>query len=185
MKKKIIIILVVLNLLILGVGTTYSTYRSKTTGGLKEFQFAKIIFNNEITNSISLPLNDFMPGNINTYDFQVANNKDGKKSDVNIGYKIYIETLHLIPTTINLYKVEDTNKTNILTCNENNERNSENKIVCITEEEILYYSNESTNNYELEVIFEEKDSNGNSWSSDYSDLIDFIDIKIDSYQKTE
>lgn len=184
MKKKIVIILVVLNLLILGVGTTYSTYRSKTTGELKEFQFAKIIFNNEVTNAISLPLNDFMPGNINTYEFKVGNNKDGKKSDVNIGYKIYIETLHLIPTTINLYKIDESRNI-ILTCNESNERNNENKIVCITEEEILYYSNEATNNYELEVIFEEKDANGNTWSSDYSDLIDFIDIKIDSYQKTK
>ena len=47
MKKKILIILLLTNLLLLGVGGTYAAYRDEAVGTINEFNFAKIIFNNE------------------------------------------------------------------------------------------------------------------------------------------
>ena len=57
LKKKILIILLLTNLLLLGVGGTYAAYRDEAVGTINEFNFAKIIFNNEETSSISLPNN--------------------------------------------------------------------------------------------------------------------------------
>ena len=45
MKKKILIILLLTNLLLLGVGGTYAAYRDEAVGTINEFNFAKIFHN--------------------------------------------------------------------------------------------------------------------------------------------
>lgn len=184
MKKKILIILLLTNLLLLGVGGTYAAYRDEAVGTINEFNFAKIIFNNEETSSISLPNNGLKPGEKISYNFKVSNNKDSQRSDVNIDYKITIQTYHLIPTTIKLYDTNDGNRELLLTCNESAQRDEEYKINCVSDDYTLYYSSNDEDNYEVEVIFDSTDAEGNPWPQDYSELLDFIDIKIDSWQKT-
>lgn len=183
-KKKVIICLIIFNLLIIGVGSTYSAYRSSGNGNTSNFSYAKMIFNNEETTQISIDSSGIKPGETQSYTFKVSNNKSGVKSDVNIGYKIIIQTFHLMPTTIYLYDTNNNNKNLIMTCNGNNNRNTEHKIECISSEYVLNYSSNVTNNYEIDVLFNSTDANGETWEKEYSELIDFIDIKIDSYQKT-
>ena len=107
-----------------------------------------------------------------------------EKCNAEIDYKITIQTYHLIPTTIKLYDTNDGNRELLLTCNESAQRDEEYKINCVSDDYTLYYSSNDEDNYEVEVIFDSTDAEGNPWSQDYSELLDFIDIKIDSWQKT-
>lgn len=160
-------------------------YVDKTEAKVENLEFAKIIFNNEELDELSLPINNLIPGNSLEYKFKISNNKNGIRSEINIGYYITIETYHIIPTTIKLYSIGETEEL-VLDCNETNfTRNHENKLVCQTNNFNLQYQEDNSNSYKLNILFDEKDKEGNIWSEDYSDLIDFIDIKINSWQVVE
>ena len=146
-KKKIILILLVIYILIFGVNTTYSMYNSRTDSKV-ELNFAKIIFNNEAIDSLSLPISDLVPGESLEYKFMVSNNKEGVRSEINIGYTISIETFNIVPVNIELYDLEKEEP--ILNCNKDSfVRNSENKLICNTEEYILNFDSDNTKNYTL------------------------------------
>ena len=182
-KKKIILILLVAYFLIFGVNTTYSMYNSNSDSKV-ELSFAKIIFNNESIDSLSLPINDLVPGESIEYKFMVSNNKDDLRSEINIGYSIAIETYKIVPVNIELYNT-DTNEI-IINCNEENfERNTENKLICDTPDFDLDFNNDETDNYTLKISFNKYNDNNEIWSEEYSDLIDFVDIKINSWQIVE
>lgn len=182
-KKKIILILLVIYILIFGVNTTYSMYHSRSESKV-ELNFAKIIFNNEAIDSLSLPINDIVPGESSEYKFMVSNNKDGVRSEINIGYTISIETFNIIPVNIELYSSEEEEP--ILNCNKDSfVRNSENKLICKTEEYTLNFNSDNTNNYILKISFDQYNENNDIWTEEYSDLIDFVDIKINSWQIVE
>lgn len=182
-KKKIILILLIVYILIFGVNTTYSMYKSGSDSDV-ELSFAKIIFNNQELNNVSLPINNLIPGESLEYQFMVSNNKDGNVSEITIGYSIVIETFNIIPANIKLYNIND--ETPIIECNnENFNRNTENKLICNSENFELKYNEEKTNNYKLVISIDEYDQNNEVWSEEYSDLIDFIDIKINSWQIVE
>lgn len=182
-KKIVILILLIVYIMIFGVKTTYSMYKSKSESKV-ELTFAKIIFNNEEINNLSLPINNLLPGKELEYNFKVSNNKDGIRSEINIGYSIIIETFKIIPVNISLYN-KDTEEL-ILECSEELfERNSENKLICETEAYDLNYKSNITDNYILKVSFNEYDQNDMPWTDEYTDLIDFIDIKINSWQIVE
>jgi hypothetical protein len=182
-KKKIILILLLLYILIFGVNTTYSMYKSDSNSEL-ELSFAKIIFNNEKLNNFSLPINNLIPGEPLEYQFMISNEKDGNISEIAIGYSIIIETFNIIPVDIRLYNIN--NETPIVECNDENfNRNIENKLICNSENFELKHNEETTNNYKLVISFDEYNPNNEIWSDEYSDLIDFIDIKINSWQIVE
>ena len=131
-----------------------------------------------------MPVNNIIPGEDLEYDFIVANNKDGIRSEINIGYTISIITFKILPVKIELYN--DSIDKPILECNETNfDRNEENKLVCTTEEYSLDYSNDNTNKYKVKISFEEYNEENEIWTEDYSELIDFVDIKINSWQIVE
>ena len=179
-KKKIILILLVAYILIFGVNTTYSMYNSNSDAEVK-LNFAKIIFNNEAIDNLSLPISDLIPGETIEYKFKVSNNKDGIRSEINIGYEITIETFKIVPVKIELYDTDT--ETIILDCNEVNfERNPENKLVCKTEEYKLDFNSDNVDKYKIKISFKEHNNNNEIWTEEYSDLIDFIDIKINSWQ---
>lgn len=189
MKKYIYIIvgLIVLNLAIIVTKITYSSYFSSTSGKTESLSYAKINFNNEETTETSFSLGNLNPGDEIEYRFKVSNYKDGSGSDTNIGYQLSIETYHFIPTTIELYKnnKETSLEELILTCDESNERNVENKIVCTSDIYTLDYKYQDEDNYLVKIIYNSKDSNQQTWSEEYADIADFIDIKIDSWQLSE
>lgn len=182
-KKKIILILLVAYILIFGVNTTYSMYNSHSDSKI-ELSFAKIIFNNKEIDSLSLPVSNLFPGENLEYKFMISNNKDGIRSEINIGYSITIETFKIIPVNIELYNSDTENI--VMKCDTLNfKRNSENKLICTTEEFVLDFNNDNTTNYTLKISFDEHDENNNIWTDEYSELIDFIDIKINSWQIVE
>lgn len=189
MKKYIYIIvgLIVLNLAIIVTKITYSSYFSSTSGKTESLSYAKINFNNEETTETSFSLGNLKPGDEIEYRFKVSNYKDGSGSDINIGYQLSIETYHFIPTTIELYKNNEETSLEelILTCDESNERNAENKIVCTSDIYTLDYKYQDEDNYLVKIIYNSKDSNQQTWSEEYADIADFIDIKIDSWQLSE
>lgn len=182
-KKKIIIVLLMAYILIFGINTTYSMYKSSSESEVK-LSFAKIIFNNQELNNLSLTVNNLIPGETIEHQFMVSNSKDGSVSEIDIGYSIIVETFHIIPVNIKLYNTNNENL--IMECNNDNyNRNTENKLICNTENFKLKYNEETIHNYKLVLSFDELDNNDKVWSSEYSDLIDFIDIKINSWQIVE
>ena len=84
-KKKIILILLIVYILIFGINTTYSMYKSGSNSKV-ELSFAKIIFNNQSLNNLSLPVKNLIPGESIEYQFMVSNNKDGNINEIDIGY---------------------------------------------------------------------------------------------------
>lgn len=184
-KKNVIIILVIINLLGVVIGIAYSTYRSSNTNNIEIGSVAKIVFNNQVTQTLSLPSYGLMPGENADYLFKVSNYNNGVRSDVNIDYSIRIESFHLLPTEIKLYSVGNTEQL-ILTCNEETgQRNEEHKLVCLSSSSTLYYSSDDEHNYKIEINFPLKDGSGNLWSSDYSEVLDYVDITVISNQKTD
>jgi hypothetical protein len=55
--------------------------------------------------------------------------------------------------------------------------------LCTTNDLVLDYEEDTNKDYILEVIFPEKDENDDYWSEDYSNLVDYVNVKIKSWQK--
>lgn len=68
---------------------------------------------------------------------------------------------------------------------EEDERNSENKLTCTSDIYTLDYKYQEQDDYSIKITYDSKDKNQNTWSEEYSELVDFIDIKIESWQLTE
>ena len=180
MKRRVILILFIACCLFLMIGITYSKFTSNASLNVIDQYLAKFVFDAKVTDTISLPLTSLTPGSEKEYSFSVTNNKDNNRSNVNIEYQIIIETFHFMPLDINLYKVVDDNLNLVMTCDETYSRDSENKLVCNSVEQQLSYTDDLEDNYVLKVSFGEEYN-----SAIYADLVDFLDIKIKSWQKTD
>lgn len=176
MKRRIKIILIIMLAITITTSMTYSLY---TSGGdiNVESSLASFVLNVEKTESIDIPLQDLKPGDELVYDFSILNNSDDKTSDVSIVYNITIMTLHFIPLDINLY---DSNDNLVLTCDEGYSRNLRNELECKSNDIDMSYLKGIKDDYKLKIKFDEKYS-----ESEYSSLVDYINLKIDSYQKVE
>ena len=180
MKKKIVISLVVIISILFISGITYSKYTSNASLAVTNQFLAKFIFDAEETDSISLPMTSLNPGDEESYTFSVTNNKDNKRSNVDIEYSIRLETFHFMPLDIKLYKVLDDKEELVLNCDESYSRDDENKLICNSSPLTLSYSEDVKDDYKLVVSFSEEYN-----SLEYTDLVDYIDISIKSYQKTD
>ncbi len=176
-KKKIILIEIALVVSVLLVGVTYSLYTAETDMTSSEQAIAEFVFNANKTDLIEIPLNDLIPGDNKEYNFEVTNNLDTNTSDVTIEYQITLKTAHTIPLTFELYSVTGT-ETLLFTCNESSGRNPENILECKSPVMSLDHSSQSTNDFRLNVIFP-------LLYNDviYANLVDYVDIEIDSWQK--
>ena len=175
-RLKIIIMLISSIVLVCGSGITYSLFTSSSNLVANQ-KIAQFVFNATKTDVIELPMSNLNPGQKSEYTFQVTNNIDNKKSDVNIKYQIILKTFHFMPLEINLYK--DKSKTPLLTCDETYDHNSDNERVCSSEIQTMAYVLNATDNYKLVVEFPEE------FNDDvYTDLVDYIDIEIKSWQAT-
>jgi hypothetical protein len=175
-KIKVIIMLVSAIVLICGSGITYSLFTSSSKLDVNQ-KIAKFIFNAAKTDVIELPISNLNPGETSEYTFQVTNNIDNKRSDVNIKYQIIIKTFHFMPLEIKLYK--ENSETPLLICNEEytTSRNVDNELVCNADIQTMPYKLNSTDNYKLVVEFPEKYNDDS-----YMDLVDYIDLEIKSWQ---
>lgn len=178
MKYKTLALLALFITLVFGSGITYSVFHSNVSASGNQ-EIAQFIFQTEKTNHLELSLLDLNPGDTNTFEFAVSNNKSEDISHVTIEYQIIIETYHLMPLKIELYKLEEDKENLIMTCDETYTRNSNNALVCNSSVQKMDYTNKSLDNYIIKVEFP-KEYNG----IEYSELVDYIDVKIKSWQKT-
>ena len=177
MKKKLILCLLILTLILFGTGITYSVFTSDTLVNMNQ-KIAKFIFNAEPVDELELSLSDLYPGITKEYQFSVSNNSSGKTSNVTLNYNMIIKTYHFMPTVIKLYRIEDGKETLVINCDETYTRNDNNELLCNTDTEEMSYSSSELHNYKLEVAFP------SSYNEEvYTDLIDYINIEINSWQK--
>lgn len=174
MKYKILIVLFIIMFLIFSSGLTYSYFTSDVSYISLDQKLASFVFDTETLDRLELPLIDLKPGDTKNYGFSVSNAKDSKISDVTIMYQFTILTPHFTPLIIEVYKGNDL----VMTCDESYSRNDNNELVCNSPVFELSHSNENVDNYNLKVTFDSKYSD-----LSYSNLIDYINIEIKSYQK--
>lgn len=177
MKKKLILCFVFITLFAFGTGITYSVFTSDSLVNSNQ-KIAKFIFNTETVDQLELSLSGLYPGVTKEYQFSVSNNSSGKTSNVTLNYSMILKTYHFMPTTIKLYRIEGEEETLVINCDETYNRNEENEVVCNTETEEMSYSNNEIHNYKLEVAFPSSYN-----SEEYTDLVDYINIEINSWQK--
>lgn len=175
MKRRILLIIMFGFLNILLVGVTYSFFKSDS-GLFANQDIAKFVFEAEETSTISVPLMDLSPGDAVSYTFDVTNNVDDAVSQVTINYQCVIRTYHLMPLEIKLYKTGSVEEL-ILTCDETFGRDNDNQLICNSLIQEMPYDNKVSDSYRLDIVFPEEYNN-----SDYSDLVDYIDIDIRSWQ---
>ncbi len=171
--------LVILNILSVGIGATYSYFRSDIKLSSNNINFAKFIFNSSVVESFELPLDNLFPGSNNEYLFSVTNNERGTVSDVDTEYIITIKTYHFIPLDITLYSIEDEAYTLVLDCNEEEyDRDDKNVLICSTDSLTLNYDTMKTDEYKLAISFPSEYND-----LEYQNLVDFIELNINSEQK--
>lgn len=179
MRMKIFTIIFLLIILVLGLGVTYSAFTSANDLIVNQ-EIASFIFETKQTDHISLALSDLKPGDIITNNFSVSNNKEVDEkvnvSHVSINYQISLSTYHFMPLTIELFK--GNNEEAILVCDESTGRNDSNEVVCTTEVQNMSFKEGITDEYVIKASFDKKYN-----TEEYSDLIDYIDIEIKSWQK--
>lgn len=179
-KYKFLVGMLVITMLILGSGITYSIFNSGA-GLVGSQEIAQFIFNTEQVDHIEVPLIDMNPGSSREYAFAVSNNtSDTKRSNVTVEYEITIKTYHLIPLEIKLKKVDLEGKENdIMTCDETTQ-NTINEYVCVSPIQLMSHTVSSLDNYILELVFPTTDGMD---SEIYANLVDYISLDITSWQK--
>lgn len=178
MKKKIIIIVLILIACTFLTSITYSFFHTNANITTVDQEIAKFIFNAEKVDEISVPLMNLVPGEIKNYEFSVYNSNNNKVSDLSIEYELTIKTPHLIPLSIKLYKGNSI--TPLINCDESYSTNSNNEFVCNSTTQEINHGSIKQDDYRLEVKFIDGYN-----SERYSDLVDYIDISIKSWQKLE
>jgi hypothetical protein len=176
MKQRIALIVMFGFLNILLVGVTYSFFVSDTNFFANQ-DIAKFVFNAEETSTISVPITDLNPGDSASYSFEVTNNVDDIVSQVTINYQCVVKTYHLMPLEIKLFKTGSVDEL-ILSCDETFSRDEDNQLVCNSLIQKMPYDNKVSDEYRLDIVFPEKFND-----EDYSDLVDYIDIDIRSWQE--
>lgn len=174
MKYKILISLFIVMFFTFGIGITYSYFNSDVQLNSVDQRLAKFIFDTETLDRLELPLIDLTPGQTEEYNFSIGNGSNDSLSDVTIEYQLTILTPHFTPLIIELYKDEDL----IMSCDETYSRNDNNELVCNSSIQELSHDEEALDNYTLRVTFDSLYGD-----EEYSNLIDYINIEIKSYQK--
>jgi len=160
-----------------GIGVTFSLFHSETPSNMNQ-NIAKFVFNSETLDSLNLSLIDIKPGEIKEYSFSITNSEGETISDVLVEYQISLKTYHFIPLEIELYKVTNEGDVLLVNCDETYARNLNNEIVCNTGIQQLNHTTTQSNDYKLIIDFpiEYNDTN-------YTNLMDFLDLEINSWQK--
>ena len=178
MQKKIYITMMLIVLITFFSGITYSFFHSNVVMSSSNQGIASFVFETDTVDEIDLELNDLIPGTKKEYLFSVTNTKNNVISDVTVEYQLIIKTYHFIPLTIDLYKIENEKDIFVGKCDESVSRNSLNELVCKMPIELLNNSKEEQIDYKIKIEFPEKYNDAS-----YSNLVDFINIEIESWQK--
>lgn len=176
-KYKVLIIVMLLISVLFCSMISYSFFNSGTDIDADQ-DIAKFIFNTESLDELNITDIDLQPGESKEYVFSVKNSNIEDISDVAIEYQMTLKTYHLIPLVIELYKLDGELEELLLTCDETYTRNDQNELECTTSFQELGYDGEQVDNYKLKISFLETDND-----LMYADLVDYLDIEINSWQK--
>lgn len=174
MKYKILLGIILVEFFVLSLGLTYSYFNNSSTVNTVDQRLAHFVFETESLDRLELPMIDMTPGVENTFDFSISNTSNDVTSDVSIVYELTILTPHYTPLIIELYKDEEL----VLSCDETYSRNDNNELVCNSSPLELSHDDEYSDDYQLKVTFDEEYDD-----EEYSNLTDYINIDIKSYQK--
>jgi len=176
-KNKILTIIIISLTIVMGFGITYSYFNS-SADGTEDQNIAKFVFNTESLDELSLSLVDMHPGDIEEFAFSVSNDNSGTLTEVTLEYQLTIKTYHYAPLKITFYEVDGETETLALTCDETYARDDNNMLVCTSSIYELDYIATTLDDYKIKVEF------GSDYDqSEYADLVDFINIEINSWQK--
>ena len=176
MKRRIVIIVILFCQIICFSKITYSLFHSETFFSFENMEIAEFIFETQRTDRIELDFADLKPGDTKEFSFQVSNTKDKNITNVTTEYQITIKTFHFMPLIIELYK--DDNR--VMTCDEKYKRNTDNALVCESKIWELVHDTEKTENFKIKVSFPIEYN-----TQEYTELVDYIDLGISSWQKIE
>ena len=174
MKSKVLIIVILFCLILCFSKITYSLFRTETTFLVGNKEIAEFIFETKRTDHIELDFNDLKPGDSKDFMFQVSNTKDNNVTNVTTEYQITIKTFHFMPLLIELYKNDEL----VMTCDEKYSRNEDNALVCNSDIWELEHNSTKTDKFKIKISFASEYN-----SLEYTDLVDYIDIDISSWQK--
>ncbi len=177
MKGRMILLGMLACLAVLSVGITYSFYSSdgRVSG---EVRLASFVIGTEELTEISFPLSDLLPGKSVVHNFSVTNEVNGKLSEVSIEYEIILKTQLLIPLTYKLSNITSTEEL-LFTCDNTVVRDAENIVVCKSDPITMAEGAIDIDNFKLEILFP-----GIYSDVMYAGLVDYVDIEINSWQKT-
>ena len=174
MKSKVLIIVILFCLILCFSKITYSLFRTETTFLVGNKEIAEFIFETKRTDHIELDFNDLKPGDSKDFMFQVSNTKDNNVTNVTTEYQITIKTFHFMPLLIELYKGNDV----VMVCDDKYSRNVDNSLVCNSPVWEMGHNASETDSFKIKVSFPMKFN-----SYEYTELVDYIDIDISSWQK--
>ena len=174
MKRRVVIIVILFCLIICFSKITYSLFHSEAFFSFENMEIAEFIFETQRTDHIELDFADLKPGDTKEFKFQVSNTKDKNITNVTTEYQITIKTFHFMPLIIELYKGED----RVMTCDEKYSRNTDNALVCNPKIWELEHKETKIEDFKIKVSFP-KEYN----SQEYTELVDYIDLDISSWQK--
>ena len=175
MKSKLKTIIILAFLIPCFYKITYSFFDSGASLAIKNGEIAEFIFEAKRTNHIELEFENLKAGENKEYEFQVSNTKDNNITNVTTEYQITIKTFHFMPLIIELYK----NNELVMTCDQKYSRNTDNALVCNSNIWELEHNSTKTDKFKIKVAFP------NEYNSlEYAELVDYIDIDISSWQKT-
>jgi len=176
MKHRVVIIVILFCLILCCSKITYSLFHSQTFFTIENMEIAEFIFETKRTDHIELDFADLKPGDTKEFNFQVSNTKDNVITNVTTEYQITIKTFHFMPLLIELYK--DDKK--VMTCDETYSRNADNALVCNSDVWEMEHNSTKTEDFTIKVSFP-KEYN----TQEYTELVDYIDLDIASWQKIE
>lgn len=174
--KKIIILILCILILIRIITLVMSRYET-TADSEANIETAFYILNDDYQ-EMTLNLDSLLPSaNPYTYDFTISNEKDGDIAETDLEYVLKIRTTTNLPLTFEL--LENNNEVTDITTK--TEQDSDGTYFRTMEMGTRYFrhSNESINTYTLVVNFSEDYS-----SIDYQDVIELIEISVNSMQTT-
>lgn len=187
-RKKILyaklVILILCVIIIFRIFTlVWSKYESEGTSNANvdiAFYLLKEDYKNMTLNLAKIfPRNDAY-----IYTFSIGNQNENETAEVDLSYSLTLRTTTNLPLTYDLYMnqdYEDDNKVSIIETNEiTQDENGTYFRTMTTKKEDLYYKEPKTNQYTLVVHFPE-----NYNTEEYQDIIEMLEITVDSKQMTE